>query len=201
MTAALTGRGCRPLALRRLLMLLLSDRAALETCLAFRVLALCDVCGGAGGRGATDTLRSSHSCSSMSCDTVARSDEHSRFEVGKTMCCPNNHDMLLVGSKRKAVTYYCRRIRHGEVQHALSQSPARRSECVYCCGSVGPVICTCGCWLMQVCNERLDDRKQYLCDAFASISVSVIHRQALSTIVVAPVLLILLAHHIGSVHY
>lgn len=36
MTAALTGRGCKPLALRRLLMLSLSDRAALETCFAYR---------------------------------------------------------------------------------------------------------------------------------------------------------------------
>ena len=33
MTAALTGRGCSPLALRLSLMLLLSDRAALVTCM------------------------------------------------------------------------------------------------------------------------------------------------------------------------
>ena len=62
------------------------------------------------------------------------------------------------------------------------------------------VTCTYYSLLVQLSDERLDDGKKYLCDAFASIGVSVIHRQALSAIVVAPVLLILLAHHIRSVH-
>ena len=48
------------------------------------------------------------------------------------------------------------------------------------------------------CDKRYAEH--YLCDAFAIVGISVVDSQPLSTIVVAPLLLVLLANHIDPVH-
>ena len=42
--------------------------------------------------------------------------------------------------------------------------------------------------------------EHYLCDAFAIVGISVVDRQALSPVVIAPLLLVPLADHINPVH-